>query len=726
MIEIASSLKFGLQSGPGAVQSDFHRVEANAQNVGNLLILQKYRELPVNPFERLIVLQLVLVVRQVCGWKSTTRITGALKMVAVRSLHILLVLELTLFAGGSLRGMTSIEEISSTMSDEEIRIEGLAKQLGQRGWQEIADSLVDIREPAVEPLIRILKNKSIKPWIIQARTVGVLARIGTPAAIEAVVASLRDGESNSYVRGFAATALAELKIEPAVEVLVSTLRDESQFVRWRSAQALGILGHKEGAHVLVVTLKDKDEYVRAAAAKSLGQIKAEDSQDGLVAALTDEHWLVRLNTRDALLEMGELAVPRLIKALNDQDPHTRWQAAWVLGRIKPEEAIQPLVEALEDTDWMVRDEAAVSLFRMNSEKATGLLVKAIQDGSSNAKRQAEWILGKMKSGKSVESEQDNDTPSRAPRVDQFRYNGEIYHCYPNTLAAKPNVPSPYRTRDGAEMVLACMRNDDYVLLPVTVENGAPLNYKERQCGKGRQLEVDAVDFPTLARTGLHSELELDRTKMITGRSIVEITELGRPGRSSGAGFMCDDEDVVSVLREDDHLVRELGLTHPQTAKPLFHVWNMMLADLELDRFGRSWDHIGYVLYNGKKVFLKAQGTRGWQESLFDDEVLGMYQFEMWRDLDPEEEAFLRRKYSRLDDVQMEEFFSAISHIYTGEMVPYYIMRYGFYEGHTDYRADPIAIAWIFGLRSLEQIESVFEGALHNVLVRHFTIPEDER
>ena len=38
-------------------------------------------------------------------------------------------------------------------------------------------------------------------------------------------------------------------------------------------------------------------------------------------------------------------------------------------------------------------------------------------------------------------------------------------------------------------------------------------------------------------------------------------------------------------------------------------------------------------------------------------------------------------------------------------VPFYIMRYGFYEGHTSYRADPIAIACIFGLRSLQQIES---------------------
>jgi len=54
------------------------------------------------------------------------------------------------------------------------------------------------------------------------------------------------------------------------------------------------------------------------------------------------------------------------------------------------------------------------------------------------------------------------------------------------------------------------------------------------------------------------------------------------------------------------------------------------------------------------------------------------------------------------------------------MLPYYIMRYGFYEGHTDYRADPIAIAFIFGMRSLEEIEAAFEGRLYEVLTQHFT------
>jgi len=57
------------------------------------------------------------------------------------------------------------------------------------------------------------------------------------------------------------------------------------------------------------------------------------------------------------------------------------------------------------------------------------------------------------------------------------------------------------------------------------------------------------------------------------------------------------------------------------------------------------------------------------------------------------------------------------------MAPYYIMRYGFYEGHTDYRADPIAIAWIFGLRNLEQIEAAFQGRLDVVMKHHFARQE---
>ena len=69
---------------------------------------------------------------------------------------------------------------------------------------------------------------------------------------------------------------------------------------------------------------------------------------------------------------------------------------------------------------------------------------------------------------------------------------------------------------------------------------------------------------------------------------------------------------------------------------------------------------------------------------------------------------------------MAELVKRLSHILTGEMEPYYVMRYGFYEGHTDYRVDPVAIAFIFGLRSLEEIEAAFPNRLHEILTGHFT------
>jgi HEAT repeat protein len=551
----------------------------------------------------------------------------------------------------------------ASVADEREKVDELIGKLGQGDWQNAVDALVKIGEPAVEPLIRTLQDRNIKTWAIHARTVDVLAKIGSQQAVDAVIKSIEDSGLNPYVR--------------------------------------------------------------AAAARSLGQIKAENAADSLIDALKDESWIVRLNAREALLQIGELTVEQVITALKDKNSTARWQAAWVLGRIKTEKAIEPLIEALADGDWMVRDEAAVALTKINSEKVIELLTcgganVALKNEAGYVREQVAWILSRIESNKAAKEEPSPGKATEKKHPKKIYCGQKEYLCYPATLDTKPDIPSPHTTLDSIEVVTAFTKDGKYALIPVTVENGKPLNYKQNQWGKGRQLQIDAGDFPVLARTGLHLEAELNRTKMITGRSIVEIAELGRPGRSSGAGFMSDDEDIISVLKGDNHLVEQLGLRHPRMAGPLFRIWNMILKDVELRRLGRFWEPFEYILYKGKKVCVKAEGTKGWQESLFEDEILGKFQIEIWREPDQNEKAFLREKYPDLTNDQMAAMLKKLSHIYSGEMVPYYIMRYGFYEGHTDYRADPVAIAWIFGLRSLEQIEATFPGRLEEVLTRHFT------
>ncbi len=269
-----------------------------------------------------------------------------------------------------------------------------------------------------------------------------------------------------------------------------------------------------------------------------------------------------------------------------------------------------------------------------------------------------------------------------------------YFLYPQVLDTEPDIPSPYKSEDGKEIVVAYLKDKKYAIIPVTVENGQPYHYAKS--GKGQQLEVDAGDFPTLAKTGLHSEVELDQTKTITGKSIREITRIGRPDMASSAGFMSHEEDIISVLKGDNQLVKKLGLTHPEMARTLFHTFNLIMKEIEAGRTDcRYCGDTEYFFYNGKKIFLKWTASRGWQESIFHDEIYGGFHIDIWRELSQEEKELLSKKYSHLSSERMEEFTRKLSHIHTSEMESYYIMRYGFYEGHTKYRTDPIAITFIF-------------------------------
>lgn len=286
--------------------------------------------------------------------------------------------------------------------------------------------------------------------------------------------------------------------------------------------------------------------------------------------------------------------------------------------------------------------------------------------------------------------------------------------YPETIAELPGIPTPLTTEDGSEIVIGLLKNEKYALIPVTQRKGEPWIPDQELWGIGDQLYVDAQDFPTLARTGLHSELELDRIKTITGRSISEITEDGRPDRSSGAGFMSAEEDIISVLKGDNRLVKSMGLTHPQMAKPLFHVWNL------LGQVGHEIaDVCEFVLYNGQEVRIRAIRLKPGQLSLFNDGYRGGSDIDIWRDWEESEEEFIRKKYGHLTAEQRDELFKKLASMHTGELEAYYIMHYGFYEGHTEYRTDPLAIAFIFGLRSLKEIESAFPGKIYEILTSHF-------
>ena len=302
--------------------------------------------------------------------------------------------------------------------------------------------------------------------------------------------------------------------------------------------------------------------------------------------------------------------------------------------------------------------------------------------------------------------------------DRYRYdlpliNTNALRLSPERYQEKPEHPSPAVTELKRELVLAKTTEGQYAWFDATVENGEPFYYKENQYGKGNQLMADADDFPGLAQTGLHSEKELQNTKIITGRSVSQITVDGRPWGSSGVGFMAEEETILSVIWADNQMARKLRLTHPDLARPLFHLWNISRS--AGDRF-----QLSSLIYNGQEVQVKITGSRGWQESIFSDEILGSGHIEMWREPGEEELDFLKNHYGQLPREQYDTLQTMLFHIHTGEMVFFYINRYGFYEGHTEYRADPVSIALVFNLRSLEALHEATGGDLYTYFMTPFT------
>ncbi len=106
-------------------------------------------------------------------------------------------------------------------------------------------------------------------------------------------------------------------------------------------------------------------------------------------------WGVKETAVDALGRIGEAAVPQLIAALSDADPHVRAQAGRALARIGPpaKEAVPILTQRLDDPDEDVRQAAARALGQIGPAAADAVpaLVSLIESTDGRATEAATHI-----------------------------------------------------------------------------------------------------------------------------------------------------------------------------------------------------------------------------------------------------------------------------------------------------------------------------------------------
>jgi HEAT repeat protein len=246
-------------------------------------------------------------------------------------------------------------------------------------FQAAARALLQIKTPAVEPLISALSD--ISSMAVAAAQ--LLGRIGDARAVEPLIAALRD--SNSDVRHYAAEALGKIGGAQTVEKLVTALKNKEEYVRQGAAEALGMIGDARAVEPLIAALDEESQFMRRIAAKVLGDIGDTRAVEPLLSALQDSDCKVRELAATALnklgwkpashehtawylgakrewedcMKLGEYAVEPFIIALKEDnlELYERCRVAKALGEIGDTRAVEPLISVLP----VIREEAAMAL-----------------------------------------------------------------------------------------------------------------------------------------------------------------------------------------------------------------------------------------------------------------------------------------------------------------------------------------------------------------------------
>jgi hypothetical protein len=115
---------------------------------------------------------------------------------------------------------------------------------------------------------------------------------------------------------------------------------------------------------LIEAVKDKHMLVRTNAIILLSKREPSESLEALIPAMKDDDYVVKTNAMVAIASYGQQVSDRMIEALSDPDPEIRAGAAWVMGELKDERAVEALEKVAEDDYPLARIQAKASLMAM--------------------------------------------------------------------------------------------------------------------------------------------------------------------------------------------------------------------------------------------------------------------------------------------------------------------------------------------------------------------------
>ena len=209
-----------------------------------------------------------------------------------------------------------------------------------------------------------------------------LLRMEDSRALDTALVSRHLASPLAEVRARAALAAGRAGDPAATPLILRALGDSAPTVRARAAFALGELGDTATtviAALTTVSLRDMPTAASEAVA-ALGRLGVSAGRTAVDSLLEREAAGSAL-LHEALLAAWRLprdpgTTARVVRMLREEDPETRWRAAYALARNPGPDVLSPLLDVADDPDARVRS-YAVRALRASLADSAGVRTRAL-------------------------------------------------------------------------------------------------------------------------------------------------------------------------------------------------------------------------------------------------------------------------------------------------------------------------------------------------------------
>lgn len=178
-----------------------------------------------------------------------------------------------------------------------------------------------------------------------------LSHFASAKSAEVLANKVADIKEHIYVRLEAAASLSQHGDERGVAFIRECLSDRYLENRLEAVIVLAEVGTRVASRMLVDTLLNDDQHpeIRAGAAWALGELRDESALDALIESFASVEEGIRIEAARALAKLGTMFTPEIMEEFPKSEPQKRPGIAWALSK-SAQFTVEQLLATLVDDD----------------------------------------------------------------------------------------------------------------------------------------------------------------------------------------------------------------------------------------------------------------------------------------------------------------------------------------------------------------------------------------